>query len=78
VNFIDIGENDSVSNRASANAEPDKWRIPPGRISASTGTPEKAKWRISWSCDGESNVIDVSELQPEKQDLPMRVTEAGR
>jgi hypothetical protein len=42
VKFIDNGENDSGSNRIPANAEPDKWRIPPGRISASTGAPEKA------------------------------------
>jgi hypothetical protein len=63
VKFIDNGENDSVSNRVSANAEPDKLRIPPGRISASTGTPQKALRRISWSCEAGSNVIDVSEPQ---------------
>jgi hypothetical protein len=63
VKFIDIGENDSVSNRVSANAEPDKWRIPPGRISASTGIPQKALRQISWSCDAGSNVIDASDQQ---------------
>jgi hypothetical protein len=47
VKFIDNGQNDSVSNRVPANAEPDKCRIPAGRISADTGTPQKALQRIS-------------------------------
>jgi hypothetical protein len=78
VKVIDIGKNDSVSNRVSVNAEPDKWRIPPGRISASTRTPRKALGRISWSCDAGSNVIDASEGQSEKQDSPKTVAEAGK
>jgi hypothetical protein len=78
VNIFDDGENESVSNRISPNAEPDNRRIPPGRINASTGTPWNAWGWISWSCDAQSNVIDVSEPQPEKQKPPMTVTEAGR
>jgi hypothetical protein len=78
VKFIDNGENESVSKRVLAKAQPDKCRIPPGRISASTGTPEKALRWISWSCDAGSNVIDTSEPQPQKQRSPMTVTEAGR
>jgi hypothetical protein len=78
VKFVDNGEKDSLFNRVPKNAETEKWRIPPGRIIASSGTPRKASRWISCSCDAQSNVIDVSEPQLEKQDSPMTVTEAGR
>jgi hypothetical protein len=78
VNFIDNEEKDRVSNTVSADAKPDKWGIPLGRISASTKTARKASRRISLSCDSQSNVIDTSERQSEEQDSPMTVAEAGR
>jgi hypothetical protein len=39
---------------------------------------QNAKPASSDNCEPDSNVIDASERQPEKQDSLMTVTEAGR
>jgi hypothetical protein len=52
--------------------------LPSFGFTEKSGSPANKLAAFPRNFDAGSNVIDTSEPQPEKQDAPMTVTEAGR